>query len=252
MIEEKTLTTQNEMSPDLVNMYENDLDVGTEDAGESLKFPHIKINTSMSKNELVSGKRQTSGYLYHSELKTEYPTIDCHICFIGKYQLPDFTNPSELKMNYIIGGVKEDDNTPFVAFVKGYSLQSMWDFMADMASTKARYKVPLYAMKITLATEERSHPKFKTVDVWKFKINRTADGLPVVETDPNRAHSLKDLIPKFKEAIEMLAKRGYKDDDMNTMNANDPTVPVEEAKKIEPEPAMDVTNAEDVSNDIPF
>lgn len=184
----------------LLSMYQESLEVGTEDAGESGVYPMVKITAGLSKeNILASGKKSEIGKLYHTELKKDFDSINAHICYVGKFMLPDFTT-KEPKQTYVFGAVM-DDNSPFVMFVKGFSLQNVWQFVGEVGNIRNRYKLPMYSLKVVIESVQRPHEKFGNVDVFKFSIQRNQDGIPHVETNFERAQSLKALTEKFKEVV---------------------------------------------------
>jgi hypothetical protein len=232
---------------ELAALYGSSVDAGMEDVGQSPTVPMIKITTSMSKeNVLADGSMSKVGKFYHTELKQDFESVLCSICYIGKFELPDFNNPEDKKMTYVLGGVMEADNTPFVSFVKGYSLQSVWDFIREVMTIKTRYGIPMFGLKVTLRVGQRPHPKFKTVDVFKFDIMRTKDGAVVVEDDIQKATSLRDLAGKFKEIAEAMTRTEEEVDDYNSrMNSTVAQPSINEADE------ADFT-AESVAADIPF
>lgn len=206
---------------ELMSVFGQSVNVGTEDAGEAGKYPMVKITSSMSRdNILANGKKSEVGKLFHTELRQDFDEINANICYIGKFSLPDFTT-KEPKMTYVFGAVKQDDNTPFVMYVKGFSLQSVWDFLGEVSDIKTRFSIPMFALNTTVKVGQRSHEKFGQVDVFKFEILRDGDGNPVVEQDLDRAKSLLALVDKFKEIIQLMNK-GPEQEDEYTAQASSP------------------------------
>lgn len=191
---------------ELATLYKESVKDGLEDAGESLKVPKIRITTSMSKeNVLADGTMSKIGKLYHTELKADFDSLIVNVCYLGKFYLPDFNNPDEKKLTYVLGGVMED-NSPFLMYVKGFSLQNVWDFISEVSAIINRYSIPMYALSIKLSVGKRPHEKFKSVDVVNFEIQRDKDGVLKVEPKLDRAQSLKALTVKFKELAQTATK----------------------------------------------
>lgn len=232
----------------LMAMYQENLDAGTEDAGEAGVYPMVKITAGLSKeNILANGKKSEIGKLYHTELKQDFDSIPANICYVGKFMLPDF-NTKELKQTYVVGAVMED-NSPFVMFIKGFSLQNMWQFLGEVGNIKKRYKLPMYPLKVVVESVQRPHEKFGNVDVFKLSIQRTEDGVPNLEIDINRAQSLKALTEKFKEVVtNMTRKEEELDEYVDQANRQD----YDPGLETEATQMMQAIDTEDVADQIPF
>lgn len=194
--------------------FKDDLELGTEDIGDGGALPTLKITTPLSQdNKLENGEDSKVGMIYHTELKQDFEKLKVNITYAGEYQLPDYVTKKP-KMTYILGGVMVADNSPFIAYVKGFSLQNMWDFTGEVTAIRNRYQVPMYPLMIDLTTEKRPHDKYKAVDVWSFNIVRQ-DGVPVIETNPERRSFLKNTVEMFREKIRQI---------VNLEDNNDPYV----------------------------
>lgn len=227
---------------DLLDLYRADAAIGTEDAGESGVYPMVKITAALSKeNILFDGSASHIGKLYHTELKQEFDSLKANICYIGRFMLPDFTT-KEPKLTYVVGAVMAD-NRPFVMFVKGYSLQNMWQFLGEVGTLRNRFQIPMYPLSVTISSVERPHEKFKSVNVFKFSIERTKDGIPTLESDFNRASALKELASKFKEVAVTM-----------TRSEEVPDEYIEQANRTERKesPMLESSEVEDINDQIPF
>ena len=229
----------------LLKMYSESVEVGTEDMGEQGKFPMVKITAGLSKdNILANGKRSEIGKLYHTELKQDFDSIKANICYVGQYELPDFKPPHDLKRTYVFGAVMQADNTPFVMYVKGMSLQKVWDFQSEVHSMRTRYSVPMFALSVEIGVTQRVSEKFGEVDVFNFSILRDKNGMPLVETNIERAESLKKLVPVFKETIQKMNNTTESEDEYSReMNGERESVDYI---------ADEVVDVEDISEQVPF
>lgn len=216
--------------PAVLDLFKQNAGVGTEDMGGVGELPILKLTTSMSQdNILANGDPSRVGMFYYKPLKKEYREVKATILYIRKAELPDFTNKEIKKMTYIVGGLfttDEDGELPFILFVKGFSLQNMWDFQKDLSPivSSKTMPVPMLALKVTIKTTKRSHPKFKSVDTIAFVIERDNKGHLVVETDSDRLNSLIGMVAKSKELIDivMAQSNGTNEDSPYEDQANTP------------------------------
>ncbi len=218
MSKDLALTDQKEVMEFLTKDVDAGLDVQT-----SGQLPMVKITTSMSNNNiLANGEASAIGKLYHTELKKDYKTINANIVYLGQYDLPDFVDKSVKKMTYVAGAVNRDDNTPFIIFIKGFSLQAVWDFLKDIGSVKTRYKIPMYPLNVTIGVKNRPHEKYKDVNVWDFQIGRDKEGVPIIEKDMGRLQFLDDSIEMFRTGIKnILSEDAEKDPYLDKVNKVD-------------------------------
>ena len=197
--------------PAVLDLFKQNAGVGTEDMGGVGELPILKVTTSMSQdNILANGEPSRVGMFYYKPLKKEYKEVKATLLYIRKAELPDFTNKEIKKMTYIVGGLfttDEDGELPFILFVKGFSLQNMWDFQKDLSPivSSKTMPVPMLALKVTIKTTKRPHPKFKTVDTIAFVIERD---------NKDRLNSLIGMVSKSKELtdIVMAQSNGTSDD----------------------------------------
>jgi len=208
-------------------MLTEDPTYGTEDMGESGGLPMLKITSSMSKeNILTNGNMATVGRIYHTELKQEFDELEVNFTYVGQFELPDYVT-QEPKMTYVLGGVLKSDNSPFIMFAKGFSLQNMWSFSGEITNIRNRFKLPMYCLNVTLGTAKRPHDKYKTVDVWNWKIQRDENTAPVIEQDPGRISFLKDSVAIFKDKVKQIIKA----EDNNDVYIDQHNKEVSEAEK---------------------
>ena len=221
--EQELATVRGTKSAEMVTWYENHQDDGMEevvgDAGGT--FQILKITSGMSNNELIDGRRAAIGKIYNSETKTESDSVEAVFCYIGKYKLPSFTDKTDLKLNYIIGGFTASDTQPFILYVHGMALQSFWDFLGKVKKAKMTCKVPLFALRVIIGVGKRRSDSFnRDVDVWDITVKADNDNVPYVEMDIFKRDQYYKTIATFKDRIGAIAGESM-NEDTEMVKAND-------------------------------
>lgn len=206
---EKSVATMSTFSEDVAEFFKSNAEVGTEDMNMQTGFPTLRAYGKNSTNsELLIGEELKIGDLYYTGTKRNYgPEVVVHILYIKQCKLPDFTNPEVMKANYVLGGVIDETNEPFILYAKGMSYNKVWDLQEQIAPyVKRATPVPMFAMKIKiftkLETSEGDGAKFGAQPVIYYKLQMHDSGeFPDIDPDMRRLASLRKMVDEFKDRI---------------------------------------------------
>lgn len=211
---------------ELAEFFGDDVEVGTEDMGDVGQLPIIKITHPMAlvKDKdayiLGNGSHAEMGTFYHTERKEQMSEVKVNIMYVGQFELPSYESEKETKMTYVFGGIMQDDNSPFISFVRGMSLQNVWSFNGEVTNIRNRFKVPMYALNVTMKLDKRTSDKYGETTVYKFEIDRDKKGLPVIEKDLGRLTFIKDHIQDIKSRIRQMVDSQETNDPYLDQNNN--------------------------------
>lgn len=195
-------------SAELLKMLADNVDAGSENVGG--KSPQLKIHSTgrSSTNQLKDGKEPNNGWYFYQPTQEQFEKVECHILSISKgYYVEDKMNPMNTKKRYnqLMGGVLIDRGVPkfFVMYIAGLKLRPMWDFMKEVADMKMKYKVPMYALKVLMGTEQVKTDKGM---MWipKFSIVKNDDQTPMIVSDIRAARFLQDRIRDAKNMFDII------------------------------------------------
>jgi hypothetical protein len=192
---------------EVLELFKQNSKVGTEEMGEIGTMPILKLVHSQTKAEactLANGQRATNGKLFHPITLKEYSKVSVYPLYLKKAELPSYTDKKVLKLNYIMAGLLEEDNVPFIAFIKGMSLNPFWDWQKELNRfiTNPLQPVPMLALKTNLEVSERDSGKFGMQKFIKLSFVRSESGLVEIEQNPEKLNKLVAMIPKAKELVE--------------------------------------------------
>lgn len=200
-----------QQSPELAKMYKESAEVGAKNLlGE---LPLLKIHSvgKSRKNELADGSAPNDGYFFYKPTREQFKEIECHVLTISRgfkaEGMEDAKGEKRIVFNQILAGaiVDGDNIKPFMVYLTGLKLANMWEFGKEASKyTKAKpIPIPMFALKVKLTTEEKSH-KFGKSWVIKFEIIKNENGSPVVVTDPGRFQFLRDQVEVVEDTIAKL------------------------------------------------
>lgn len=220
-------------SPELVKMYRDNAELGSENLSGSL--PLLKIHKAgRSKNELADGSEPEDGYFFYKQDGSQYEKIDCHILSISRgFRAPGMDNRKKDKIfNQLMGGViieKDGDLKPFLTYITGLKLAPMWEFgkEASKYTKRSRFPIPLFALSVKLTTKSEKH-QYGESWIVNFEIVKNEDGTPVIVTDEGLFVYLKDHVSTIQETMERIitAKSGEDTYEDAPHPAEDPEVVV--------------------------
>lgn len=207
-IESTLAATQSNALSEVESMYAGTVDTGTEEVGrEDLNTPILKIIQSNSTG--IENKKE--GYFFRSDTKEQLKDVDVNFVYVTTTEQENYnkTATEKVKLYY---GFYADTNEPFKMFVRGWSMAGHREFQSEVAMLKAKFKVPMFALKATLTTELKKgdiKETGKPYEVHKLvckivKDPKDKSGIkPVVEMDPDRINFLFSAASKFKKAAEV-------------------------------------------------
>ncbi len=256
------LTNINE---ELKHFFSEHAQEGTEDMGAGTLLPLLKVTGGLSDNKLMNGEQSKTGMLYHSGLKEEFKSVHASILYVKKCRLPDF-NKTKQQLNYVIGGFLTEEQAPFVMFIKGLALRPFWDYQKEMNDCVIIQKVPLFAQKVIITSIKRDANvagKTKHIDVPLITLEKTKNGMPMIETRLEVLRVLQLGIEKVKTSISAMIDiaDGIEEVDEYVDQQNRTPKELSQQEKdmeqifgedsVSPEPSAP-TQTEDISSDIPF
>lgn len=201
-------------NPNLVQMYRDNADLGSEHLSGSL--PLLKIHkVEKSKNELADGKEPNDGWFFYSQDKSQYKEINCHILSISRgFRAPGMDDRKDEKIfNQLVGGVITNDGAlkPFLMYITGLKLAPMWEFgkEASKFTKRSDLPIPLFALSVKLTTSPAEHRWGKSWIV-NFEIVQNEDDTPVIVTDEGLFVFLRDHVSTIQGTMERIitAKSG--------------------------------------------
>lgn len=193
-----------DVNSELAKMYNDNASVGSENLASGL--PLLKVHTvgKSSTNILADGGMPIDGYFFYKPSKEQYKTVQCRILTISRgFYTPSLQDPKVKVFNQIVAGLIIDGMKPFLLFLNGKKLASMWKFGKEAAQyTRSKpVGIPMFALTINLST----HPeetKFGPTWIIDFTIEKNTDGTPKVITDPGEFQYVKDNVELIQETIE--------------------------------------------------
>lgn len=263
------------VSADLLDFYKENAGLGSENLSGAL--PQLKINESNSHNEMGNGQEAPAGTFYYSPTKEMFKTVRASILvisrgFYGIQKEEDGSLPKRddgsIKTDFtqLVGGMILENSQPFVMFASGTRLQNMWNFGKEVKPFTRQ--VPMFSFEVELGLEKMKQGK-REWHVVTYKVIRSANGQIQLISDRELLAMLKlgvdpmkDMFEGFIEQNEVDRYTGIplREKAVNETFSAVTDVPAEEtAAEPEQEPEMaeppadyDASQAEDVSDDIPF
>lgn len=198
---------------EVLELFKQNAKVGTEEMGETGAVPVLKLVHGQAKAEsctLANGKRADNGKLFHPITLAQYDQVKAKILYIKKCELPSFMDKNVKKLNYILAGVLEEENVPFVTFIKGMALQPFWAWQKKLNGfiTNPIQPVPMLALSTVIKVAERDSGKFGLQKYIHLEFNRDDNGLIVVEQNPETLKKLVAMVSKAKELTEFVVSEG--------------------------------------------
>jgi len=193
--------------PELVKMYKENAEVGSKNlVGEMPLLKVHKVGKSTA-NELADGGAPEDGWFFYRPTREQFRYVECHVLSISKGFRSEGMEGKKDVFNQILAGaiIDNGDIKPFITYLSGLKLANMWEFGKEASKyTKAKpIPIPMFALKVKLTTEEKSH-KFGKSWVIKFEIIKNENGSPVVVTDPGRFQFLRDQVEVVEDTIAKL------------------------------------------------
>lgn len=214
---------------ELAKMYAESASYGSSNLAGELPLLKVHQTGKSTKNELQDGSEPSDGWFFYKPTGEQFEKLECHILTISRGFRAEGLN-NDMVFNQIIGGVIVDgsDFKPFILYVTGKKLQSMWDFgKAASKYTKAKpLPIPMFAMTVELSThkEENSYGKSWLID---FNIKKAEDGTPILVMDPGVFQFLKDNVSTLEETIEgVIASKTNKGTDIIQGEESNPSGPL--------------------------
>lgn len=221
-VDKKTLAKKKEVEGELavvrgneklMQMYQDNARVGSENIGSSLPMLKIHSTNKSLGNELADGTEPNNGWFYYSKTKEQFENVTCRILTISKgFRTDGMMDKKTGKrktnvFNQLLGGVIINDGKllPFIAYFTGIKLNNLWEFGKDAHKyTHAKpVPIPMFALTVELTTEMVTH-NFGSSPVMKFKILKDKDGGPRVVTDTGEFVFLRDLVGEVGDTIASL------------------------------------------------
>jgi hypothetical protein len=209
--EKEMVAVKNELAsvqanPDLVKLYQDNAEVGSQNVTGNMPFLKIHTVGKSSTNELPDGKEPNDGWFFYTPLGEQYETVFCHILTISRGFRSEGMEGKANVYNQIMGGVIVNGSVkPFLMYMSGLKLQPMWDFGKDAKKfTHAKpFPIPMFSLKVKLTTEQVKH-SFGKSWVVKFLIIKDMNNDPEVVADPGFFNFLKNHVRTLEESINML------------------------------------------------
>lgn len=226
------------------------VDMGDVGEGQTPVLSLISSQSNVIKEGLTDaeGKDFKIGNWMLNVTNEQFKTVNAHILYVKKTELPDFTHPDVKKLTYVVGGMLKDRQLPFITYVKGMSLNQLWDLQKELTKFASHPELPIpsFALTVQFGTLIRESSKFGKVKAANFEIVRDDKGHPVLETNVETLQKLKASVPLMQQSIERVIAAALKE----SQPIYEDNVPAEQGS--EPPIDMDQTEVEDVSDQIPF
>lgn len=221
------LATLSTVSTDVLDFLSINANRGIEDIPMFDSLPIMRVHTSQSTtNKLSDGGEPEVGQLYHSADQSAYDEVTVHLLCIKKCQMPEYGG-QQLKAHYLVAGMIDETQSPFVMYIKGMSYNKVWELQEQLKPFVKNKKqpIPMFALKIKLYTEKEKpqDPKYAAQFVVKYQV-LFENGIPLIETDLDRLQMLKDGVEKSEMVLdEIIESRGARySDESQSINIPEP------------------------------
>lgn len=212
-----------EQNEELAKLYNDNSKVGAENLAGQLPLLKIQAAGRSTTNELIDGSEPKDGYFFYKPTQEQFSSIRCHILTISRGFRTEKINkkPGQKDtFNQIIAGVILNDNSfkPFVMFITGKRLSSMWEFGKE-AGKYTRMKpvsIPMFALTVDLSTHKEKvvvENMSTNVHVIDFNIVKNKVGSPIVVTDTGEFQYLRDSVASMNDMIEQVINSKAIDED---------------------------------------
>lgn len=256
---------------DLVEFYKENAGLGSENLSGAM--PQLKINESNSHNEMGNGEEAPAGTFFYSPTKEMFKTVRASIMSIsrGFYGVQKDENGNlpkredgSIKTDFtqLVGGMILETTQPFVMFASGTRLQNMWNFGKEIKPFTRQ--VPMFSFEVELGLE-RVKQGSRVWHVVTYKVIRDANGQIQLIGDrellamlKQGVDSMNDMFEGFIEQNEVDRYTGVPLKEKAVTDTFNAVAQVEEPEQVEetmPEPTeeeMANSQAEDISDDVPF
>lgn len=216
-IEETLAETQKSALSRTEEMYAGTVDVGTEEmSSEDMNTPILKIIQSNTQG--IDAKRE--GWFYRSDTKQQLEEVDVNFVHVTTVEVENY-NKTGMEKVKVYFGFYDGTNEPFKMFVRGWSLAGHREFQSEVGLIKNKFKVPMFALHVTLSTEPKSGNLENGKSYSTHKLVATIqkdpkDSLrikPLVEMNSERISFLFEAASRFKQVAKTQASIGAKTDE---------------------------------------
>jgi uncharacterized coiled-coil protein SlyX len=189
-------------------MYSQSANAGTDsiDASDT-NMPTLRIiqpNKILEFKKILKGAE--IGWFYRSDTNQQYETIDVNMIYVTKQVVENFKKTGQ-ERQHLYYGVIAGTFEPFRLYTRGWSLEGSREFLTQVQRFKAKYRVPMFALTVTLksvdhtGTVEDSGESY-TIKKIVFDVKRDsidpAGEMPMIEQDINRATALREMVDRFE------------------------------------------------------
>ena len=242
MAEVKDSLAQLRQNPELAKLYKDNAEVGAKNLGGELPLLKVHKTGKSTTNELADGSQPNDGWFFYKPTMEQFESITCHILTISRGFRADGLNKKDV-YHQLMGGVILDGKSnikPFITYLTGLKLSSMWDFGKEARKyTKARpVPIPMFSLKVKLTTEEVKSNYGKSWII-KFEIVKDKEGNPVLITDPGLFQFLLDHVEQVEDTIASVIEAKSSEEKA-------------EAREEVPHPVEEVNKEKVNPNDIPY
>lgn len=204
------------VSAEAMALFSQNANTGIEDIGMNVSMPVLRVHTAGStKNITDNGDEPNIGEFFYTGTKQILKDPVVHILSIKKCLMPK-KDSTELKSNYLVAGILDETNQPFVMYINGMSYNKVWAF-SDMIKPFVKNKaapIPMFALKVVLYSEKEQdqNKKYAPQPVIKYKLLIDEETqFPLIETNVERITWLKEGADKANDAMdELIATYGQK------------------------------------------
>lgn len=229
------------ISPEVVDFHKRNADVGSDNI--SAQIPQLKVTEANSKNEGVDGQFLPEGSFYYAPTKQDYKKVEVSILTIsrGFYAMDNQENPKP-KFNQLVGGMMLDSLQPFVMFMGGTRLQSLWDFGKEIKPfTKSKASpVAMLGFRVMLSLK-KINTKYGKNHIVNFDLIRVKDQIQILN-DVELLNTLRGGVEKMEDLFEsfisqkevdratgqLISKTLDETAKVFTQNGDEPSHPVED------------------------
>jgi hypothetical protein len=234
--EAKVALMNMQVDPELVKMYKDNAEVGSENLGGALPLLRVHSNRSTS-NKLADGTNPNEGWFFYKPTKQQFETVTCHILTVGKGFRKEGLQAGKEVFNQLMAGVIIDGKElkPFIMYVNGKKLNGLWDFGKEASQyTKAKpVGIPLFALFVKISTRQVKTdfgPAYELV----FEIEKTEGGFPRVVTDVGECVFLRDMVEGVTDTMASIVSAKIDEEEDVVQKAKEAGLVGEEVKESTP------------------
>lgn len=143
------------------------------------------------------------GYFYRKDTGEQMETVQVHMVYVTSVTGDNY-NKTGVETKKIYYGFYKGTKEPFKLYVRGWSMNGHRNFQTEVALIKNKYRVPMFALDVTLSTKDENGTSVETGKPYTtksivFTIAKKQDGKPVTDMVLPYAEFLAASIDKFKE-----------------------------------------------------